>query len=144
MRVKAYTKNLVIMAAVVLLSAGCGGGGSSDGAGADPGFSDNLSGVWSGSLTGAGIPTIPIVVVINQPVSGSVISVRHATVGLNGTLTAEGVAYPMSGTKDGNSVTMQVAAGTNITLTGALSSANSMNGNFTSDQNVTGTWVLTQ
>lgn len=139
-------KRMLLLLLPLLALAGCGGGGSDDGAGGDTGFTDNLSGSWTGELSAAGIGTIPIGVVINQPVAGSLVSIRHVEVSLNGIVTGEGVPYPFTGTKNGNSVTIEfVASGSTSVLTGALSSANAMNGNFTSDPaGVAGTWQLTR
>lgn len=135
-----------MMLSMAFLVTACGGGSSDDGAGGDTGFSNNLSGSWTGELSAPGIATIPVGVVIDQPVAGSLVSIRHAEVSLNGIVTAEGVPYPFTGTKDGNSVTIEfVASGSTYVLTGALSSANAMNGNFTSEPaGVAGTWQLTR
>ncbi len=135
-----------VMLSMVFLVTACGGGSSDDGAGGNTGFTDNLTGSWTGALSAPGIGTIPIDVDINQPVAGSLVSIRHAEVSLNGIVTAEGVPYPFTGTKNGNSVTIEfVASGSTSVLTGALSSANAMNGNFTSEPaGVAGTWELTR
>lgn len=145
MRIRMERLKAVMLSMAFLVTA-CGGGSSDTGAGEDTGFTNDLSGSWTGELSAPGIGTIPIGVVINQPVAGSLISIRHAEVSLNGIVTGEGVPYPFTGTKDGNSVTIEfVASGSTSVLTGELTSANAMNGNFTSDPaGVAGTWQLTR
>ncbi|MGA8259656.1 MAG: hypothetical protein WB783_05525 [Arenicellales bacterium] len=134
----------VLLAAVIaVLGAGCGGG-SSSGGGADNGFTDNVSGKWSGTATSATAGSAPFMVSISQPVSNSNGDAQPFT----GMFIVSGVGRPLSGTKQGNAISMTTTlasgapAPVTVTFTGSLSDANTMSGKFGQSSGVTGSWQL--
>lgn len=157
------SKAVACLALTTVLSAGCGGG-SSSGGGADNGFTDNVSGKWTGTITMTSpsigsSPPLSLVVTIDQPVSNSKGDAQPFT----GTVTGGGDSYPMSGTKKGNSITMVYGAPSSqsssttgsttfepdvvtgsTTLSGDLTGADNMSGTLTTsiDPTTSGSWVL--
>ena len=122
--------SVVAWVAAFSILPGCGGGGTSSGAG----FSNNISGVWSGTIV-AGGNILAVVVTVNQAVSGRSLassSVRNAAQALTGTLFVEGEGTnPVNGTKDGNVWSVSGSFGSSIvTVNQALTSANTSAGNL--------------
>lgn len=135
-------RNLILMTAVVLISTGCGGGGSDSGGGSDAGLTDNISGVWTGQFVPSDGTTFAGTMTLSQPVSGSS---KNVSLAITGTITTTGSIFDIAGTEDGNSINLQFNEGSAIvTMNGELKSANSMQGDFTTTSPVSGTWSFTR
>lgn len=92
----------------------------------------DVSGGWSAVLTPVGDPPIPFNLNLTQ---------NGATIG--GTIDAGGPSIPVSGSIDGDEVTLLVSGGSTITITATLNGAgNGMSGGFTTNDSppVTGTF----
>ena len=112
---------------------GCGGGSSSG-----AGFSNNISGVWSGTVAAGGPPT-PVVVTVNQAVPGRSLassSVLNAAQALTGTVAIEGEgSLTVNGTKDGNVWSVSgIVSGATVTVNQTLTSVNTSAGNLVVEQ----------
>ena len=127
---------------VTVLLFGCGGGGSSS---SGAGLSNNISGVWSGTIAAGGTP-LPVVVTVNQAVPGRSLassSVLNAAQALTGTIAAEGT-ITVNGTKDGNVWNVSGNAGPSaiITVNQTLTSVNTSAGTLVVETGTTETFNL--
>lgn len=147
---------MLCVAVIAVATAGCGGGsssggrssnlpstdagGSNGGGSADSGFTNDVSGTWTGSV--AGPIRSSVVVMISQPIPNLGGDVQDFT----GTFKALGTTFPMTGTKEGNTITMVVTIDVTYTFSGELTDADTMKGNLLQGDTVVeaDSWKLTR
>ncbi len=147
MRKRTAVQTLVAISLPFLLI-GCGGG-SSGGGGGGAGFTNNISGVWTGmrTNTSSGNQSKGTLTLL-QPTSGAV------TQGFSGALNSStgtsnpGQDLPVTGTKNGNVINFTLVIPGNATFrgtyTGVLTSKNDMSGTYTESDGDKGVWSFSR